>query len=278
MTDEAAATAATAVTGADASATATANGSAAVTASDPFAGLQNAESLEWIKSKGFKALDPVVESARYADKVKSEFEDFKGKALTLPPKDASPEVKNEFYAKIGRPDTPEGYEFPLPEGMPENLPWDGELDKAAKPWFFEAGATPEQAQFLRGKLAQYSAAQYNAQMEAVKAANIAAESAATDALSKDWGDPSSKIFQENVTYAKKFIMRNGGESKLAEWQAKGWFGEKGSILDPALGKALAIAGREYREDGGELATGGQVQAKRGVAETFYPPEKDPFRR
>jgi len=266
MTDEAAATAATAVTGADASATATANGSAAVTASDPFAGLQNAESLEWIKSKGFKALDPVVESARYADKVKSEFEDFKGKALTLPLPDAKQEEWDAYYAKIGRPEKPEGYEFKLPEGLPENLPYDAERATAYKTVSHLAGLTPKQAQVVHDWAAKDAAGQFLA----MKQAETKQVEAADVEIVKDWGPHDSDGYKTNLQHADRAINKLG---IMDELKAGGYLTSEGNVKMPKLAKALALVGRQlYAED--TLVTGNRASEPRDAAKTLYP--VDPF--
>ena len=56
-----------------------------------------------------------------------------GGSVRLPKEDATPEETAEFYAKMGRPESPEGYEFDKPD-LPEGVDWDeGLVD-----WFGKA--------------------------------------------------------------------------------------------------------------------------------------------
>lgn len=266
MTDSATAVAAPAGTSADATATAATSGSTAATATDLWAGLQNAESRTWVESKGFKALDPLVESARHADKLQSEITDLKGKALTPPDKDAKPEVWNEFWSKIGRPDKPDGYDYPLPEGLPENLPWDGELDTVSKQWFFDEGATAKQAAALRGKLAQYQASQF-VKMQEAEAAQVTAADAE---IVKEFGAHGTDGHKAFVQHADRAINNLG---IMDELKAGGYLTQKGEVRLPKLAKALALVGRQlYSED--TLVTGSKVAERADPAKTLYP--TDPF--
>ena len=83
-----------------------------------------------------------------------------GEALALPGKDATPEDWAEFYAKIGRPETPDGYDLPLPEGD------DGAFAQQMAPILHKHGVTAEQAKGLANDWNALVAAQ---QAEAAKA-------------------------------------------------------------------------------------------------------------
>lgn len=272
MTDEAIAEAAQAGTSEVANAAAANNGSQVAAPTDFLAGLQNAESRQWVESKGFKALDPLVESARHADKVQSEFNEFKAKALTPPAPDAPQEQWDSFYSKLGRPEKAEGYEFKLPEGLPEDLPYDSNAASAAKNWAHKYGLTPKQAQGMHDEFARYQAGQWQQHIAAQdKRANDA-----TDALSKVWGAKESETFKQNQQFADRFISQNGGNELLAEMKANGTIDANGFILSPLTANAFAKAGKAlYSED--RFVVGGQASQPQSAAEILYPPGRDPFK-
>ena len=62
--------------------------------------------------------------------------------LVMPSKDATPEEWSAFYAQIGRPETPDGYELPVPDGD------NGEFAKSMAPVLHKHGVTAEQAKGL----------------------------------------------------------------------------------------------------------------------------------
>lgn len=89
-------------------------------------------------------------------------------ALTMPGKDATPEQWSEFYKQIGRPDTPDAYELPIPEGD------DGAFAKQVAPLLHKNGITAAQAQGL--------AADWNAMQAEAVAAQQAQQAAEVQAL------------------------------------------------------------------------------------------------
>ena len=121
-------------------------------------------------------------------------------ALTMPGKDATPEDWSAFYAKLGRPETPEAYELPLPEGD------DGAFAKQVAPMLHKAGITGEQAKSL--------AADWNAmQAEQVAAATAAEQARITamdtknraeaETLKTEWG----QAHDENMHLAKQAVAQ-----------------------------------------------------------------------
>lgn len=70
-----------------------------------------------------------------------------GTAIDLPPENATPEQMNEFYNKLGRPETPDKYEFE--DKLPEGWKIDEKLDTEYRGLAHEIGLTAAQAQKLR---------------------------------------------------------------------------------------------------------------------------------
>lgn len=67
-----------------------------------------------------------------------------------------------LYAKLGRPETADGYELPIPEGD------DGSFAKTSSQWMYEEGLSKQQAQALAGKWNEFHAAQVAANQEAIQ--------------------------------------------------------------------------------------------------------------
>lgn len=80
-----------------------------------------------------------------------EFIGLRGKlenAVILPGEDASDDEWATFYQKLGRPESPDGYEFQRPDDLPEDMPYDEEREKDFRKLLYEIGATKSQADRL----------------------------------------------------------------------------------------------------------------------------------
>jgi|WetSurMetagenome_2_1015567.scaffolds.fasta_scaffold168494_3 hypothetical protein len=94
--------------------------------------LQNDPILNQFKSRQ-EALKAVGEMKRYADA-----------RVKLPDENATPEDLSKFYTRLGRPETPDGYEFTSVE-LPPTMPMDEGMVKAFKIKAHELGLTKKQA-------------------------------------------------------------------------------------------------------------------------------------
>lgn len=121
-------------------------------------------------------------------------------ALKMPGKDATPEEWSAFYASIGRPETPEGYELPVPDGD------DGTFAKQMAPVLHKHGVTAEQA---KGLAADWNAMQAAAAEQAAKAEQdqITAMDSKNKAehaeLSNEWGTNATA----NMEFAKRGVTQ-----------------------------------------------------------------------
>lgn len=84
-----------------------------------------------------------------------------GTSVSIPNKDSTQEQWNDFYAKIGRPESADKYEFE--DNLPEGLEIDEKLDNDYRTLAYDIGLTATQAQKLR--------AFYNSAVEAAYLGN-----------------------------------------------------------------------------------------------------------
>lgn len=130
-------------------------------------------------------------------------------ALTMPGKDATPEQWADFYAKIGRPETPDAYELPLPEGD------DGAFAKEMAPILHKHGITAEQAKGLAGDWNAMVATQQSQAQAAEQAAAQAAHvqnTAEAATLKSEWGQQ----FDANMHHAKLAVQQFLPKDKAAD--------------------------------------------------------------
>lgn len=170
-----------------------------------------------------------------ADAVKSHRElqklfgaDRHGRTIVMPKDDATPAELADFYTKLGRPETPDGYKLPVPEGG------DPAFAKQASAWFHELGIPGKAAQALTAKFNEHAASVVAAQAEAEQAA-LQAEH---DALNKDWGSEAPM---------RRELAKRAGE-KLGLGEAAINALEKAAGFSGTM-KALARMGDLLREGG-----------------------------
>jgi len=159
----------------------------------------------WMENKGLtkvdagKALEMALTGHRNIEKymgVPAE------KLLRLPDFDKADKAEmDQFYGKLGRPADANGYEIPVPQGMPTDFA------EAAKAKFHELGLTAKQAKALAEWNNEY-AAQVQSGMSAQHESTIKAQQ---DALRREWG----QAYDQNDVIAGKVIdaaARAGGLS------------------------------------------------------------------
>ncbi len=189
-----------------------------------------------IETKGYKSPEDIA-------KAYINMEQKFGSMLAPPAPDAPAEEWAKVYSKLGRPESPDKYEFKRPEGLPADITYSDELAKAAKPWMHEAGLNPKQAQSVHDKFVGYVAQQEQARRDAI----VQAVQQTHDVLVKDWGGPpDSPAFKEKLTLADRALKKLG----LADGLKKaGVLLPDGSLTDPQIAKAFATVGEAmFRED------------------------------
>lgn len=128
-----------------------------------------------VTNKGWKSPADAVGSYMNLEKLLGA--DKAGRAIVPPKDDAPAEEWSAFWGKMGRPETPDGYQLPVPEGDP------GEFAKTASTWFHEAGIPAKQATALVEKWNEYQQATAQ-QMEAEWQQKSALD---VQELQKAWG-------------------------------------------------------------------------------------------
>lgn len=200
------------------------------------AGLQVEENRALVEAKQWQTLDDAIRSYR-------ELEHHASKALKLPGENATAEDWNKFYSKLGRPESPDKYELKLnTETVPQDFPYDETSAIEFRKWAHEAGLTPAQAQSLHDKFVGYQAQSFTASREAL----AKAEGDAHRAIVREWGDPDTSGYRQNVEYLSRAVSQLGIKESLVKG---GLVSGDGAVLDSKLAFALAKVGKElYGED------------------------------
>jgi hypothetical protein len=131
-----------------------------------------------------------------------------GDPLVMPADDAAPEEWSKFYNRLGRPDTPDGYELSeMPEGYERN--------EALSDWFkksaHELGLNQKAAKELDKRFNEFMA-NYSAQQQEELGKQGESEKAA---LQKEWGN----TYDENMALAQAAAEKLGGEKVAKAIQA-----------------------------------------------------------
>jgi hypothetical protein len=227
------------------------------TASDAFAAFDE-DTRGWLQTKGFKGVDDVVKSARESEKML-------GDRIKVPGKDATPEERDAFLEKLGRPKTPDGYEFKAPANLPEGLPYDGERANKLKTVLHQAGVPAEQAQLIHDAYIADAVEAFNAQSGATKQVQEEQAKTAVATLEKEWGPLRGEKAQAQLELADRvFTEVPGGQEFLAELKAKGLVGEDKTVFSAPMAKFLANIGAAFFKEGdvlrGQVAEVGNVFA------------------
>jgi len=223
-------------------------------AADPLAGLETG-SREWAEKNGVKSIADAITAAREAQSLI-------GKSVQLPGDDAKDEDWTKVFARLGRPETPDGYEIPRPDALPEDA---FQADaKALKEIAHKAGLTPRQVKAVGEFIFGAAATNLQAQAEQTRAAAVAA----TTELEKEFGGASSSdAFKGAMHLAGRALAEMGGKEIMDDLRAAGLVSDDGHILNARIAKAFWNVGKAlYREDGlhrGDPASGAENPFKDG---------------
>lgn len=185
---------------------------------------QPAEFQAFVTNKGYA--DPVAALQANWNLERLMGADKAGRAVVLP-KDDDADGWNQFYGKLGRPESPDKYNLQLPDGA------DDSFAKSMLPILHGAGLTQKQLDAIVPKWNEFAA-------QAAQAQEAAAETARAegwDALRKEWG----AAFDQNLEAGRRAFAKLGLKPELA------------NLLEDKVGhaevlKLFASIGEIYRED------------------------------
>jgi hypothetical protein len=163
--------------------------------------VSDADQAEWLKTlpddetralaktKGWAAPGDVLKSYTALEKLLG------GDKVVLPKGDDDKDGLDRIYKALGRPDAPDGYKLPVPEGQ------DGAFAGEAAKWFHDAGLSPKQATALAANWNGFAA---QAQQAAAKAFDVKGAQDMGD-LKTEWGDK----FESNMEMARRATAQFG---------------------------------------------------------------------
>jgi hypothetical protein len=205
-----------------------------------------ADNLGWLQKNEALLKDPKALAKHAFNQEK-----LLGNAIRIPGKDATPEEREAFLNKLGRPEKPDGYQFTVPKDLPEGLPYDGERAKAFAAKAHALGIPQDAAAGLHDWFMQDSVNAFKGMGEASAAAMQERGAAETEKLVKEWGPLEGDTARANFEIADKvFTQVPGGPEFLAELQSLKLVGPNKEILSAPVAKMLAALGTAlYTEDG-----------------------------
>lgn len=214
------------------------NGSAPVVAENPFTGLSEG-TRKWVENKGYKDVEAIASAGMHA-------ESKLGTALNIPAPDAPKEEWDKFHSRLPedmRPvSSPDTLTYKLPEGMPEDLPYNEDLANASKQWAVELGASAKVAQGYHDKFAAMMADSFKAQQAAV-AQKV---EATYDELVKDFGPVDSEPFKAKLAGADRAAEKLGLKDAFKE---AGILLPDGTLTNAQIARALAtVNDKMFGED------------------------------
>ena len=156
-----------------------------------------------------------------------------GNSVKIPEEDATDEERNDFYTKLGRPETADKYEYERPD-MPEGMAYDQNSETAFKPLAHDQGLSQKQVGSI---LDFYNKFALDSQIDN-KLHMDEAYFKGEAALQKEWG---MKGYDRNVSIAQRAMKEFGGPEleKLLSEDPRG--------SHPALIKAFYKMGLKSQE-------------------------------
>jgi hypothetical protein len=167
-----------------------------------------------------------------------ELEKTLGTRVKIPGGDAPPEEKSAFYAKMGRPDTPDGYQIARPENLPEGMRYDETLEGTVRTAAHELGLSQNQLNTLAKIYNDYQVKAYTTRQDELARERLASETQ----LKGEW--------KENYDANVQVAHRGMKELVPAELREKfiGAFDEKGLGNHPDIIRGFFEIGKKILND------------------------------
>lgn len=178
--------------------------------------------------------------------------------LSIPDEGAPPEQWDALWKAIGRPDTPDAYQFDAPK-LPDGFAFDEKAVSGFREVAHKLGLRPDQFQQVVAHAIEADVRRFEGFRQ--ERAKLRAE--AEMKLQQAWGGQ----YQSNKAIADRVV------SKFAPPEYAKWLDEYGLKDDPTFVQFLHAVGREFSEDtlaggaGGSTGAQGQIQAL-GADEKF----------
>lgn len=163
------------------------------------------ELKDWIGNKNFA--DPVTALQSHFNTEKLLGHEKAGRTVVLPKDENDAEGLAAFRAKMGVPESAEGYELPVPEGESE------EFSKMAATWFHEAGVPKPAAVAFAEKWNTFVAEmeeKERAMDEKERSEAQAKSELELNALKQEWGD----AYDQKAEFAKRGQRAYGSKAGL----------------------------------------------------------------
>lgn len=214
----------------------------------------DADTAEWVEGKGYKAPADIIAAYRSLESKLGE------KVPQRPdPETGTQEDWDAWHSHIGRPEKPEEYKFSMPEGVPENIPYDNVYADSFRQAAHEAGISGESANKLHGWFVQNMAdGVMNQTNEVVQNA-----SNAHNELIRDWGTEDSEEYRGNVAAADRALTALGLDEAFKQ---AGLIHESGTVTNAKVAKALATVGKGMFAE--ETYFTGDSGAQMGITNPF----------
>ncbi len=188
-----------------------------------------------VERTGWKSVDDAFTSYTNLETKLSE-------APRLPGKDAKPEDWQKVFDSV-KPEKPEGYEFKLPDGLPETFAYDKTMADEFKAWSHKAGLHPSQAAAVHDLYVQKTAAM----MAESQAAEDKSVGDAHAAIVKAWGAPETETYKQNITYIDRALASKPG--LLDAFKESGFLTADGAVKNAVVAQTLAEWGKQlFGED------------------------------
>lgn len=159
-----------------------------------------------------------------------------GNRVKLPDDNSTPEEWNKFYAKIGRPESPEGYDLADPGDMPPGMQWDQDLAGWFSKTAYELGLPKQKAQeFVKRWNDRAGVTMHEAQKQ------MGAE---LDNLRREWGDSFDGRVELGVRAIERAFQKPEEAVKFKEFLNTSGLGNH-----PMMIKFADFVGRIMKNDG-----------------------------
>lgn len=186
--------------------------------------------------------------------------------VKVPGKDASEDEQKAFRGALGVPDKADGYDFKVPEKMPDGVAYDDALAGKFKEAAHKLGLTPAQAQGIHDmQMEHVGGLTENALKENAAQLSEKADKAHA-ALEEAWGKEGSQTYNKSRALAERAINMAGGDDLMAEMKENGYLSADGAVLSPMLAKAFAKFGEKLAGEDSLDSSGG------GAGQNPYKPE------